>query len=67
MSKTRNTTETALQKLEKLLAAEFDAYCAKAGPGADAEGFEQWVVPLMLADPELVEAATVRLKFLQSR
>jgi hypothetical protein len=44
--------------LEKLLEAEFETYCAKAGPDATAEGFEQHAVPLMMADPEMLRAAT---------
>jgi hypothetical protein len=56
-----HTTETALEKLEKLLDAELKTYCAKAGPDATAEWFEQHVTPLIVGDPELLRAATRRL------
>jgi hypothetical protein len=59
--KTMNTTETALEKLEKFLEAEFETYCAKAGPDASAEGFEKRVTPILMADAELIEAATRRV------
>jgi site-specific DNA-methyltransferase (adenine-specific) len=59
--KTMNTTETALEKLEKFLEAEFETYWVEAGPDASVEGFEKRVTPLMLADPELVGAAMRRV------